>query len=62
VVLALSIGLLLILLFFPAWRAIAVRSPELATEGNPELLDEIQRDMPMHPSEPNSNVHRMESE
>jgi hypothetical protein len=49
-------GLGLLVVFFPLWRLIASRSPELATE----VLDEIQIDRPVHPAEPSSNVRRIE--
>jgi hypothetical protein len=57
---ALGIGAVLVVVYFPFWRMLAVRSPRLATEGRPELLDEIER-KPVHPSEPSSNVRRVES-
>lgn len=57
--LAWAIGAVGVLAFYPIWRAIAVRSPGLATEGHPELLRE-QPDRPMSPTEPPSNVRLLD--
>jgi hypothetical protein len=55
-----GIGFGLIVLCYPLWRALAVRSSVLATAGHTELLEETQVDRPLHPSEPSSNVRRLE--
>jgi hypothetical protein len=55
-----GIGFGMVVLFFPFRRALAVRSPELATEGHPELLEGFPGDTPLHLSEPSTNVHRVE--
>ena len=60
VLIAAGIGFGMVVLFFPFWRALAIRSPELATEGHPELLEGLPGDNRLHPSEPSTNVHRVE--
>lgn len=56
VLLAAVVGVATIVLYFPIWRALAIRFPRLATDGHPELLDERHVDTPLHPGEPSSNV------
>jgi hypothetical protein len=53
---AVAIGLVLILAWFPVWRVIATRSPEVATEGRPDLLGPQALEADLHPQEPHSNV------
>jgi hypothetical protein len=59
---ALVIGVALVVAFFPIWRVLAARWPSMWTDDQPELLDEIQVDRPMHPEEPESNVHLVQDE
>ena len=53
-----GIGLALLVAYFPIWRWLARKHPNLATEWQPDLLSESpHQDRPMRPSEPISNVH-----
>jgi hypothetical protein len=59
---AVGIGLVLILAWLPIWRVIAARSPEVATEGRPDLLGTQVPESNLHPEEPHSNVRLTDDE
>lgn len=50
VAIAIAIGASIFLLSFPVWRRLAALDPVTATEGHPDLLNEIPEDRPFTPA------------
>jgi hypothetical protein len=55
-----AIGLLLLIAYYPVWRWLATRWPDAATNWEPELLDGPMGKTELHPTEPTSNVRRVD--